>query len=279
MKKLTASKFLVSLTVASVVAAVGAVGYAETALKKVTAYQNADISIKVNGKTVDLSSEDGMMYPLVYDGHSYVSAKAVAEALGASVNWDDATQTVAITSGTGVSTNDGKPVKDNTNKPAPSAKPAPASGGSYSVSYPASITGSELYSDYKEAAKDVLTLYAEAMKSGDASGLKSWLDSHVQDNEYGNNHADDNYKYAKSTIDAIRSKYNQSVMDEYAATLTKSVSSYDFTSSSQALVRDTYFTLQYFADSDTEDYVSTAAVYFEIAKVGSKYLLTDVSIY
>lgn len=91
---------------------------ASSTYKQITAYQNPGITITVDGKTVDLNSEEGMMYPLIYDGHSYVSARALAEAMGGVVNWNDDTQTVEVTT-KGVAV----PDKDNT-KPAATSKPA-----------------------------------------------------------------------------------------------------------------------------------------------------------
>ncbi|WP_243633349.1 hypothetical protein [Paenibacillus xerothermodurans] len=51
---------MVAITALSVTVAVGAVGYADSALKQITAYQNAALNITVNGSKVDLSSEEGM---------------------------------------------------------------------------------------------------------------------------------------------------------------------------------------------------------------------------
>lgn len=106
-------KFVVGFVVGGLL--LGSIGvYADSALKQITAYQNSDIKVTVNGSAVDLSSAEGTMYPIVYDGHSYVSAKAVAEALGASVKWNSDTQTVEITGNSGVpSSSVGIPDKDN----------------------------------------------------------------------------------------------------------------------------------------------------------------------
>src|SRR5690606_5182675 len=80
--------------------------------KKITAYQNPQITIEVDGQTVDLSSPDGMVYPIIYEGRSYVPAKYVAEALGATINWNNARQVVEITSGEGIDPSLGIPSKD-----------------------------------------------------------------------------------------------------------------------------------------------------------------------
>ncbi|MEK5448955.1 stalk domain-containing protein [Paenibacillus sp. FSL R7-0331] len=123
MLKVTSKKVMTVITVSSMLLAVGAVAYADTTLKKISAYQNAAISIEVDNQKVNLSSNEGTMYPIVYEGHSYVSAKAVAEALGATVKWDNSRKTVAITSGNGGTAASVVPDKDNTVVQA-TAKPA-----------------------------------------------------------------------------------------------------------------------------------------------------------
>ncbi|MDQ0089127.1 hypothetical protein J2T12_002537 [Paenibacillus anaericanus] len=125
MKKLLTKKVLVVTTVASLVLGISSVSFAASTLKKITAYENAAIKVEVDGKSVNFSSDEGMMYPIVYNGHSYVSAKAVAEALGATVEWDGARQAVVITSSGEVAPELGIPNKDNTTKPTPSATPTP----------------------------------------------------------------------------------------------------------------------------------------------------------
>ncbi|WP_312876235.1 stalk domain-containing protein [Paenibacillus alginolyticus] len=110
--KFSKKKVIATITLSTMLlTAASLAAYADSTLKQISAYQNAALHVTVNGHTVDMSSEDGMMYPIVYDGHSYVSAKAVAEALGASVKWNNGTQTVEITSN---NISAGVPNKDNT---------------------------------------------------------------------------------------------------------------------------------------------------------------------
>lgn len=153
MQRFLSKKVMAVTTALSIVTAVGAVAYADSALKQITAYQNAGIQLKVNGSPVDLSSEDGMMYPIVYEGHSYVSAKAVAEALGATVKWNNDTQTVEISSSGSVPSGAGIPSKDNSSssstKPA-SQKPSSSasSGNAGTISDPIRLGTSYTYTDY-----------------------------------------------------------------------------------------------------------------------------------
>ncbi|NQX69866.1 hypothetical protein HQN90_27405 [Paenibacillus alba] len=155
MKKIFTKKVLTVITAISVVTAIGSVAYADSALKQITAYQNQNLKVSVNGSAVDMSSEDGIMYPLVYEGHSYVSAKALAEKLGATVKWNNDTQTVEVTSGS-VSSNSGIPNKDNsgpasTPKPTPVPTPPPATSSSNSgtgtLDNPVSLGSSLSYYD------------------------------------------------------------------------------------------------------------------------------------
>jgi internalin A len=55
------------------------------------------ISVNVNGKTVQFSQA-----PIIKDGRTLVPLRAILESLGATVNWDQATQTVKATTTSGV---------------------------------------------------------------------------------------------------------------------------------------------------------------------------------
>lgn len=127
MKKLLSKKLLVSITAVSLVFGVSSASFAASTLKKITAYQNAAIKVEVDGSSIDLSSSNGMLYPIVYNGNSYVPAKAVAEALGATVKWNGSRQAVEITSGE-TSSNAGIPYNDNTSgsNSAPSTPSTPS---------------------------------------------------------------------------------------------------------------------------------------------------------
>lgn len=135
MRNIFTKKVLVIISVVSVALAMGSVAYAGTALRQITAYQNQDLKVRVNGSLVDMSSEDGTMYPLVYDGHSYVSAKALAEKLGATVSWNNDTQTVEVSTNGYIPADAGAPTKDNTTtKPSTTPSTTTPSSGAYSGS-------------------------------------------------------------------------------------------------------------------------------------------------
>ncbi|MEW9701270.1 stalk domain-containing protein [Paenibacillus sp. SI8] len=166
MKNIFTKKVLASISIISLAVTVGAVAYADSALRQITAYQNQALKVTVNGSAVDMSSEDGTMYPIVYEGHSYVSAKAVAEKLGATVRWNNDTQTVEITSSGSVPSNAGIPDKDNsgsapaTPTPAPQSRPS-ASGNTGSLTDPIAFGSSFTYTDnynYKEGEHDTTSV-------------------------------------------------------------------------------------------------------------------------
>jgi hypothetical protein len=112
MKSFFTKKVLIIISGLSLLLAMGAIVYADSALKKIAAYQNSALHVTVNGKEMDMASADGPIYPLVYEGHSYVPAKALAEALGASINWNPQTQTVEVTQSVYEDKNAGDPTKD-----------------------------------------------------------------------------------------------------------------------------------------------------------------------
>ena len=75
------------------VAAVAAGTYSKT----LEAYYR-DIKLSINGQTVVPKDVTGAVVdPFIVDGTTYLPVRAVAEALGENVAWDDATSTVLIT--------------------------------------------------------------------------------------------------------------------------------------------------------------------------------------
>ncbi|GGA07411.1 hypothetical protein GCM10008018_61470 [Paenibacillus marchantiophytorum] len=197
MKNLFSKKVSAIIAIVSLAVSAGTLAYADSALKQITAYQNQALKVTVNGSEVDMSSEDGTMYPVVYDGHSYVSAKAVAEAMGGSVKWNNSTQTVEITSGT--RTGSGIPDKDNTTKPTPKptaaptpppvTKPSEGSSNSGTVSSGVSVAYTDIYNNpyskgqwkanYKVSVNKVTPVTAEQVvdlgfKKPDDTSTTSW---------------------------------------------------------------------------------------------------------
>lgn len=96
-KKWLSKKLLVTSAVAMLVVSVSSVAFAAGSLIQIKAYQNSAISIEVGGKRVNLTEGSENLYPIIYEGRTYVSAKSVAEALGATVKWNAGRQVVEIT--------------------------------------------------------------------------------------------------------------------------------------------------------------------------------------
>lgn len=66
-------------------------------LEAIGAYLNYGITIKYNGETQILKTEGGeRIYPITYQGSTYVPIRAVSQILGVGVDWDQATKTVLL---------------------------------------------------------------------------------------------------------------------------------------------------------------------------------------
>lgn len=66
-------------------------------LKEISAYLNYGITIKYNGEEQNLADASGnRVYPITYNGTTYLPIRAVSNMLGIGVEWDGATQTVLL---------------------------------------------------------------------------------------------------------------------------------------------------------------------------------------
>lgn len=69
-------------------------------LKTITASLNYGITIKYNGEVQEMKDATGnRVYPISYEGTTYLPVRAVANLLGIEVNWDGATNTVWLGGG------------------------------------------------------------------------------------------------------------------------------------------------------------------------------------
>lgn len=67
------------------------------ARRTVTAQMRQDFTIVVDGATRTFTDANGArVYPLLYDGSTYLPLRAVGELMGATVGWDNATSTVTL---------------------------------------------------------------------------------------------------------------------------------------------------------------------------------------
>lgn len=66
-------------------------------LKEISAYLNYGITIKYNGEVQNPTDAGGnRVYPISYNGTTYLPVRAVSNMLGIGVDWDGATQTVLL---------------------------------------------------------------------------------------------------------------------------------------------------------------------------------------
>lgn len=71
--------------------------YAGATNETIQAFLNHTITVKVNNKTVNMTDSDGKpVDPISYNGSTYFPIRAISNALGASVKWDQATSTILI---------------------------------------------------------------------------------------------------------------------------------------------------------------------------------------
>lgn len=146
MKKKISLLLVVVLVTLSFVSGV----YASETISAITAYINKGLTVQVNGTLLEPKENDGSrIYPIVYNGRTYVLASAVAQALGATVNYDSTGNgklIITSTSGsTGVPTkegtpnNAGMPTKEGSPVNAPST-PASSSGSVVNTSSTGTLT-------------------------------------------------------------------------------------------------------------------------------------------
>ena len=91
-------KSILTLALLAVIAASFTAGAAASGtLKEIAAYLNYGITIKYDGETQNLTDAAGnRVYPITYNGTTYLPVRAVSNMLGVAVDWDGATQTVLL---------------------------------------------------------------------------------------------------------------------------------------------------------------------------------------
>lgn len=85
-----------ALTLALVCAFTLGANAADT-LQEIKAYLNSGITIKMDGQEQVLKDANGTrIYPITYNGSTYLPVRAVSNMLGVGVDWDQATQSVLL---------------------------------------------------------------------------------------------------------------------------------------------------------------------------------------
>ena len=97
--KIKKATLTLALALAVVLGMIVGANAADT-LKTITASLNYGITIKYNGNVQEMKDAGGnRVYPISYEGTTYLPVRAVADMLGIEVNWDDPTQTVWLGEG------------------------------------------------------------------------------------------------------------------------------------------------------------------------------------
>ena len=98
------SKFhLTALTLAGLMVVTTASVGAASVYKNITAHQNTAMTVKVDGTALTMKDDDGdSLYPLTYDGNTYLPAEQLASAVGYNLTADD--NSVSLTRKNTVST-------------------------------------------------------------------------------------------------------------------------------------------------------------------------------
>jgi|GEM_PF-1693648 len=282
MKQWLNKKVLVAITATAVLTSIGAVAYAGSTLKKITAYQNAGITINVDGSKVNLADGKEQLYPIVYNGRTYVPAAPVMEALGGSVAWNAAASSVDITSGN-ADANAGIPTKDT--GPSSSSNSnggANASTGSTGIpQFSSGTTSKAMFEAAKPAASYLLQVYADALKTGKTDKMAAWLKANIQMSEYGNDFTQDSLDRFAETINSYRKSYDSSITTPIANSAINKAKSSKFNGDSKYSDGTYYRTLEYYVDVEGADHKGTIGIYFNISLNGEtdQYYLSSLNFY
>ena len=92
------SKFTLALIVTvSVLCGIVIGAGATSGMQEIAAYLNANITVKLDGEAQTfLDAKGNRVYPITYQGSTYLPVRAVAGLVGLDVDWDQATQTVLL---------------------------------------------------------------------------------------------------------------------------------------------------------------------------------------
>lgn len=179
--------------------------YAASNLTKISAYLNSNIKISVDGSKLSLKDGSTQLTPIIYEGRTYVPAKMLAEALDATVKWNAGTSTVEVTS----SNQDGIPYNDNSDSDSDSdsddtttpTTPSTGTGKSY---YPGDTEPEKMFADYKSVAKEGMTAYLNAIKTGNKTALDAFIKKYYSYDEDALYDLDEILENAHAKVDGAR---------------------------------------------------------------------------
>ncbi|OBZ14501.1 hypothetical protein A8L34_11250 [Bacillus sp. FJAT-27264] len=228
------SVFVSSLVVSGLV--FGAIGVgASNGIQKIQAALNSNIKFIVNGSSWTPKDNNGQkLSALVYNGTTYLPLRSTAEALGVELGWNNATQTITLTSGDGG--NDGIPYNDalgsssgSTSSPVASGSastPAPAASSSSSSGAATStgvikLSGSteQMTATMKEQAAVLVRAYGDALKTGKMDKYNDYLDKYTSEKESTSTGRTYYKEKFKKMVNSTVSANKPDVIKEYANVL------------------------------------------------------------
>lgn len=90
-------KRLIMICMAFMIAALSAPALAADSVRTVDAQLRADFSIVVDGEEVYFKTSNGAaIYPILYNGTTYLPLRAIGELMGKNVNWDEQNKVISI---------------------------------------------------------------------------------------------------------------------------------------------------------------------------------------
>ncbi|EFM11855.1 hypothetical protein PaecuDRAFT_1463 [Paenibacillus curdlanolyticus YK9] len=266
MKSLS-KKVLLTTTAVSLAVAVGSVAYAGTALKKITAYQNTALSIKVDGKTVSLYDSGENLYPITYNNRTYIPAAPVVKAMGGSAGFNAASNSVDIST----------VAKPNTGGDATVA----SDGTNLAQNYTANSAASKIFADNKAAAAYGIRLFAAALQNGDTAAVKAWMRKNIKKSENGNDRYVDNAADLDDQISYLRKNYTDAELGPIANDAINKAKSQTFNgdSSFEDYTYSKYVT--YYVSAESDDYSRRFGVYitYSLNDDTNKFYVSSITFY
>ncbi|OMD43212.1 hypothetical protein BSK56_24235 [Paenibacillus borealis] len=221
----------------------GAAGvYAADGISLVKAYLNSTIKFTVDGASWTPKDASGnKISPLVYNGSTYLPAKAVGEALNAEVLWNSGSNTVVISTtggaNAGIPYNDAAPSTPSASAPAANAPaastpaasaPAASAPATQTASTPAGLITLPVNHDlnasgdkYKSVGLAFIQSYGKAVSSGSTADYDALVDKYVIDdlNDYDMGYKKRAKENFAKTVQAFVKVNEKDILTKYAAIL------------------------------------------------------------
>nr|MBC9203923.1 hypothetical protein [Paenibacillus sp. PL91] len=232
--------------------------FADDYIKEIKAYQNSKITIHVNGSTVDLQDGSEQMFPIIYEGRSYVPVKPLAEALGAKVTWEQGEQAIKV----------------STANPSAGSASSPHESEGVRNTFPSKYGAASMFEDFKPVAKEGITAYLNAIRSGEKKDLKAFIYKYY----YSLTELDSPdlaYAQASEKVDTYRSKYDKKTLDGLTAEGLELLKGGAFPDEASGYSKEHGILLNYRVVSD-KGYYGHFSIDFYFYQDGNTYKLTNI---